>query len=293
MNLQWYPGHMAKTRRILSENIKMVDVVLELLDARIPKSSKNPIIDEIVGTKPRIIVLNKSDLADERISRQWEEWYTSNGYTCIFVNSIKGTGIASLKSKLMEIMKDKIEKEKQKGRKFRPIRTMVVGIPNVGKSSFINKIAGRASAITGDKPGVTRGKQWIRLNSQIDLLDTPGVLWPKFEDQETGLNLAFTGAIKDEVFDIVEVASILMERLSKKYPDELKSRFKLDSLAADNNLALLEAAGRKRGCVISGGEIDYYRIAAIVLDEFRGGKIGRITLETPMDTDIVRSDNND
>jgi len=285
MNLQWYPGHMAKTRRILTENLKLVDVVLELLDARIPKSSKNPMIDEIVGAKPRIIVLNKSDLADERVSRQWNEWYAANGYTCIFVNSIKGTGIDSLKSKLMEIMKDKIEKEKQKGRKFRPIRTMVVGIPNVGKSSFINKIAGRASAVTGDKPGVTRGKQWIRLNSQIDLLDTPGVLWPKFDDKETGLNLAFTGAIKDEVFDIVEVASLLMERLSQKYPDELKSRFKLDSLVADNNLELLEAAGRKRGCIISGGEIDYYRIAAIVLDEFRGGKIGRISLESPTDAD--------
>lgn len=291
MNLQWYPGHMAKTRRILSENLKLVDVVLELLDARIPKSSKNPVIDDIIGSKPRIIVLNKSDLADEKVSREWNEWYASKGYTSVFVDSIKGTGISSLKSKLKDMMKEKTDREKQRGRLFRSIKTMVVGVPNVGKSSFINKIAGKASAATGDRPGVTRGKQWIRLNSEIDLLDTPGVLWPKFEDQEVGLNLAFTGAIKDDVFDIAEVASILMERLSKIYPENLKNRFKLDTLELGSRLALLEAAGRKRGCIISRGEIDYYRIAAIVLDEFRGGKIGRISLEKPEDPMLFNTTN--
>ena len=282
MNIQWFPGHMAKTRRILAENLSLIDVVIELLDSRIPQSSKNPEIDEIIKNKPRVVALNKSDLADEKVSREWSKWYGENGYTCIFIDSIKGKGINELKAKLRELMKDKIEREKQKGRLFRPIRTMVVGIPNVGKSSFINKIAGRASAVTGDKPGVTRGKQWIRLNEEIDLLDTPGILWPKFEDEQVGLKLAFTGAIKDDVIDSVEVAAKFMEYMTAAYPENLKQRFKLDTLEDKIGHDLLRIAGKNRGCVISGGEIDYSRIAAIVLDEFRGGKIGRISLERPV-----------
>jgi ribosome biogenesis GTPase A len=281
VNIQWFPGHMAKTRRILSENLKLIDVVIELLDARIPRSSKNPDIDEIVKNKPRLVALNKSDLADEVVLREWGKWYNSNGYTYIFIDSIRGKGINNIKAKLRDMMKEKLERERQKGRRFRPIRTMVVGIPNVGKSSFINKIAGRASATTGDKPGVTRGKQWIRLNKEIDLLDTPGILWPKFDDLNVGLNLAFTGAIKDDIVDVVDVSMALMERLAMSYPENLKERYKLDSIDGMTGEMLLNVAGKNRGCIVSGGEVDLRRIAIIVLDEFRGGKIGRISLEHP------------
>ncbi len=281
MNIQWFPGHMAKTRRLLAENLSLIDVVIELLDARIPKSSKNPEIDDIIKNKPRVVALNKSDLADERISKEWGKWYNSNGYTYIFIDSLKGKGINELKASLRSLLKDKIERDKQKGRIFRPIRTMVVGIPNVGKSSFINRVAGKASAVTGDKPGVTRGKQWIRINEEIELLDTPGILWPKFDDSEVGMNLAFTGAIKDDVYDTVEAAATLLERLSKTYPKNLSERFKMTLEEGMDGLAILTAAGKKRGCSIPGGEIDYTRIAAVVLDEFRGGKIGRISLDIP------------
>ncbi|MFZ5988455.1 MAG: ribosome biogenesis GTPase YlqF [Bacillota bacterium] len=285
MNIQWFPGHMAKTRRILAENLKMVDVVIELLDARIPISSKNPEIDEIVRNKPKIVVLNKSDLADEKISALWSKWYNSKGYTNIFIDSIKGTGIKQLKSKMRELMKDKLQRDRQKGRISRPIKTMIVGIPNVGKSSLINKIAGKASAVTGDKPGVTRGKQWINVNDEILLLDTPGILWPKFEDQSVGINLAITGAIKDDVVDTVELASVLFERLGAAYPKNIMERYKLSPVEDRKGHELLKEAGKNRGCIVSGGEIDLTRIAAIVLDELRGGKIGKITLEKPGDTD--------
>ncbi|MDP4093672.1 MAG: ribosome biogenesis GTPase YlqF [Bacillota bacterium] len=281
MNIQWFPGHMAKTRRLLTENIKLIDVIIELLDARIPQSSKNPDMDDLLGTKPRVVVFNKSDLADAAVTTQWIKYYGKKGTFCIPAESRKGEGINLVKSKLREVMKEKIEREKQKGRLIRPIRTMVVGIPNVGKSSFINKIAGKASAVTGDKPGVTRGKQWIRINEEIELLDTPGILWPKFEDENVGLNLAYTGAIKDDVLDLTEVSASLMKKLSGTYENELKSRYKIEDVNNLNGLQLLEAAGRKRGCIISGGEVDYNRISAIVLDEFRGGKIGRISLEKP------------
>jgi len=274
---------MAKTRRILAENLKMVDVVVELLDARIPASSKNPEIDGIVKNKPKIVVLNKADLADEKISNEWSKWYNSQGYATIFIDSIKGTGIKQLKDQMRDIMKDRIERDRQRGRIFRPIRTMIVGIPNVGKSSLINKIAGKKSAVTGDRPGVTRNKQWINVNNEIQLMDTPGILWPKFEDKAVGINLAVTGAIKDEIIDTVELASILLEHLSKTYPENIKKRYKLESLQDKKGYELLEEAGKKRGCIISGGEVDLTRIAAIVLDEFRGGKIGRITLERPGD----------
>lgn len=290
MNIQWFPGHMAKTRRLLADNLKLVDVVIELLDARIPSSSKNPEIDSITGAKPRIAVLNKADLADEAVSREWMKWYSSRGYTVIFIDSIKGTGINQLKSSLRNIMKEKLERDRLKGRIFRPIRTMVVGIPNVGKSSFINKIAGKASAVTGDKPGVTRGKQWIRLNEEIELLDTPGILWPKFDDESIALNLAFTGAIKDEILDTVELAASLMTRLTDIYPEKLAQRFKLQTLEGQTGLNLLEKAGKNRGCIVSGGEIDLQRISTIVLDEFRGGKIGRITLEKPVWNEVVEND---
>ncbi len=285
MNIQWFPGHMAKTRRLITENLKLVDVIIELLDARIPFSSRNPEINSLINNKPRLVAFNKSDLADEQISRQWIEWYAQQGIKCILINSINGKGLNDIKTRARDLMSEKIERDKAKGKIFTPVRTMVVGIPNVGKSSFINKIVGKASAATGDRPGVTRGKQWIRINSDIELLDTPGILWPKFEDQEVGMNLAFTGAIKDDIMDISEVAMELLFRLSKIYPDELCARFKLNPDILENiePLELLETVGLKRGCIVSKGQIDYSRISAIVLDEFRGGKIGKITLERPND----------
>lgn len=281
MNINWFPGHMAKTRKLLAENLKLVDVVIELLDARIPESSKNPEIDAIVNNKPRLTVMNKADLADENISKEWQKWYASRNKPVIFNDSLKGSGINLVKMKLRELMKERIEKDRLKGRIFRPVRTMVVGIPNVGKSSFINKIAGRAIAATGDKPGITRSKQWIRINEEIELLDTPGILWPRFEDHEVALNLAFTGAIKDDILDTVEIAAALLEKLSIEYPDYLSRRFKLNNINGKTGLMLLETCGKNRGCIISGGEIDLQRISIIVLDEFRGGKIGKISLEKP------------
>lgn len=285
MNIQWFPGHMAKTRRLIAENLKLVDVIIELLDARIPFSSRNPEINSLINNKPRLVAFNKSDLADEQISSQWIQWYANQGIKCILINSITGKGLNDVKTRARDLMSEKIERDRAKGKLFTPVRTMVVGIPNVGKSSFINKIVGKATAQTGDRPGVTRGKQWIRINSEIELLDTPGILWPKFEDQEVGMNLAFTGAIKDDIMDTAEVAMELLYRLTKLYPKELCNRFKLEPDLIKNiePLELLEAVGRKRGCIISKGQIDYSRISAIVLDEFRGGKIGRITLEKPND----------
>ncbi len=283
MNIQWFPGHMAKTRRLIAENLKLVDVIIELLDARIPFSSRNPEINTLINNKPRLVAFNKSDLADDGISRQWVQWYAEQGINCILINSINGKGLNEVKTRARDLMSEKIQRDRAKGKLFTPVRVMVVGIPNVGKSSFINKIVGKATAVTGDRPGVTRGKQWIRINSEMELLDTPGILWPKFEDQEVGLNLAFTGAIKDDIMDTSEVAMELLYRLSRLYPGELRARFKLEPEAIENAepLELLETVGRKRGCIISKGQIDYSRISAIVLDEFRGGKIGKITLEKP------------
>jgi len=272
---------MAKTRRLIKENLKLVDVVIELLDARIPLSSRNPEIDKLVGQKPRIIALNKSDLSDPGKNKLWAQYFRKSNIEVIYTNAITGAGMDQLKIKLKELTRHKIESAAARGRTGRAVRTMVVGIPNVGKSAFINRIAGRASAQTGDKPGVTRTKQWVRINPEIQLLDTPGILWPKFEDPDTGLNLAFTGAIKDEIVDTAELAARLMERLAAMYPEKLMERYKLSQVKDRPGFALLEEAGRNRGCLVSGGEVDLNRIAAIVLDEFRGGKIGKITLEDP------------
>jgi ribosome biogenesis GTPase A len=282
LNIQWFPGHMNKTRKLLSENLKLVDIVIEMLDARIPRSSKNPEIDQIIGGKKRIIVLNKSDLSDSKISKEWVIHYKAKGILCVLTDSASGRGINQVLMCIREMMAEKIEYEKQKGRIFKPVRTMVVGIPNVGKSSFINRIAGKKSAVTGDKPGVTRGSQWIRLNREIQLLDTPGILWPKFEDIGIGLNLAYTGAIKDEIIDTTGIAAALMEDLARLYPENVKQRYKIEEIEGKTGEELLESAGRKRGCVVSGGIIDLNRIASIVLDEFRGGKIGKMSLEKPV-----------
>ena len=282
MHIQWFPGHMTKTRRMIIENISMVDVVIEILDARIPISSKNPEVDSLIRNKPKVVVLNKSDLSDPSVNKEWSDYYFKKGQKVVFINSLRGEGISQVKTAVIALMQEKLDRLKEKGRIFKSTRTMVVGIPNVGKSSFINRLAGKAIAETGDKPGVTRSKQWIRLDRDLQLLDTPGILWPKFDDIETGLNLGFTGAIKDDVMDSSELACILLERLVKTYPVQLKERFKLKlDLDESTGLQILEEAARNRGCIVSKGEIDYSRISMIVLDEFRGGKIALITLERP------------
>lgn len=296
MNIQWFPGHMAKTKKLIAGNLRMIDIVIEILDARIPYSSRNPEIDTLLKSKPKIIVLNKVDLADDQVSVRWSKWYDNSGYPNVLVDSIRGKGTQDLIQKLKEMMKDKFDKEKQKGKIYRPVRTMMLGIPNVGKSSLINRIAAGARTAVEDKPGVTRKEQWIRLEKGIEMLDMPGILWPKLQDRgienikgrkdykdykDIGINLAITGAIRDDILDIVEIASRLMEILSKTYPGFLKSRYKIEFPKDYTGYALLEEAGKKRGCLVSGGNVDLNRIAAVVLDEFRGGKIGKISLETP------------
>lgn len=276
-NINWYPGHMKKTRELIQENLKLVDAVVEVIDARIPVSSRNPIIDELVKSKPRIIVLNKSDLADAAISRAWEESFRNAGNSVLSMNCMSGSGVKEL-FKLLERMS--AEKNKERAMQ-KPFRLMIVGVPNVGKSSLINRMTGKKSAQTGDRPGVTRGKQWLRLKNNMQLLDTPGILWPKFEDPKAGMNLAFCGSIKDEILDVPTLGMELIGVLASEYPQLLTERYKLEEIA-DTPLENMENMAVKRGCILPGKRIDYERIGRLVLDEFRGGKIGRITLEKPV-----------
>ncbi len=280
MAINWFPGHMAKTRREIKENLKLVDAVIEIRDARIVRSSKNPDVDDICGNKPRIILLNKSDLSEAFITKEWIKHLSKENIRVIGVNCITGEGLKGIKPLLNELLKEKHDRMKAKGIVNITDRVMVVGIPNVGKSSFINKMAKNNIAKTGDRPGVTRSKQWIKTKIGIELMDTPGILWPKLESEETQLNLAFTGAIKDEVMDIEGLALNLIKRLQVDYADRLMTRYKLDKLDEDA-LENMNNIGRKRGAVISGGEIDYNRVAVMLLDEFRGGKLGQISLERP------------
>nr|WP_281426041.1 ribosome biogenesis GTPase YlqF [Crassaminicella profunda] len=284
--INWYPGHMKKTKELIQQNLKLVDVVVELLDARLPISSRNPQIDEIVVGKPRVIVLNKSDLANKKVTNEWIAYFKKSGTNAIAVNSMNGSGLDKLMTELEETVKEKMEKRIEKGMRKRPVRAMIVGIPNVGKSSIINRLTGKKSAKTGDKPGVTRGKQWVRLKGNIELLDTPGILWPKFEDQNVGLKLAFTGSIKDEILDIETIALRLIEYLCEKYPKYMIERYKLKEIEEDG-LMNMENIAKNRGCIMSGGRIDYTRVANIVMDEFRSAKIGKITLETPEDLSTI------
>lgn len=280
MAINWFPGHMKRTQRQISENLKLVDAVIEIRDSRIPKSSANPDIDKLVGSKPRIILLNKSDLSEKAVNNAWMK-HLSNDHTMVLeVNCLKGSGLQKIKPALNELLKEKHDRLRAKGLKKIISRIMVVGIPNVGKSTFINKMAKNTVAKTGDRPGVTKNKQWIKTAMDAEMLDTPGVLWPKFEDEETGLNLAFTGAIRDEIMDIEDLAYKLVERLQTFYPEMLKERYKIEEVYEDP-LQTMEAIARKRGCLMKGGEIDYNRIAVILLDEFRAGKIGNISLERP------------
>lgn len=282
MNLQWFPGHMSKTRRMISENLKLVDLVVELLDARLPLSSRNPEIDRILGPKPRLLVLNKADLADEKTTEAWLSYFKKEQMTAIALDSQSGKGFSAFAPALDQLMKEKLERDRAKGIMRHSIRLMAVGIPNVGKSSFINRLSGRNAAKTGDRPGITTTKQWIRIAGKYELLDTPGILWPKFEDPEVGKRIAFTGGIKDEIMDIEELACALLTFLSVEYPGLLLNRYKIaEDVLEEDSFALLEAIGKKRGCVISGGNIDTFRAASLVLDDFRSAKIGNISLEYP------------
>jgi ribosome biogenesis GTPase A len=282
MNIQWYPGHMVKAKRKIAEDLKLVDVVIELLDARIPMSSRNPEVDEIVGNKKRIIVLNKSDLSDPGLNRKWIEYFNRENTRAILANSVSGGGLKDVMSASRLLMKEKLDRLKSKGLLVKTTRALIIGIPNVGKSTFINKLAGKSVAQTGDRPGVTKSKQWIKVSPELELLDTPGILWPKFEDERVGMCLAFTGAIKDEILDVNELAQKLLEVLVTKFPDKLKQRYKLEDIPADMTTdKLIETIGRKRGCMIAGGTVDIQRVSVMLLDEFRGGRIGNITLEKP------------
>ncbi len=279
-NVQWFPGHMAKTRRMIEKNLKMIDVVVEILDARVPYSGRNKNFDDIIKNKPRLLVMNKSDLADDKKTYEWVNWYKGRDLTVIPISCAAGKGINDLIPRARALIQDKLDRDKERGRN-RTLRIMMVGIPNVGKSSLINRLAGRAGAKTGDRPGVTRGEQWIRLRSDAELLDTPGLLPPKFDDQDAAKRLAFTGAIRDEVINIELLAYDLCDYLASAYPALLCARYKLDSTDGLKGYEILEKIGRKRGCVISGGEIDFERAANLVIDELRAAKIGKITLESP------------
>ena len=288
MNIQWYPGHMTKTRRMIAEQLKNVDAVCEILDARIPISSRNPDVDELTAGKPRLVVLNRVDQADRSSTDRWAAYFRNKGCAVLESDAKSGQGTARFAGAVRELLAEKIRAYEEKGQN-RVLRVMILGIPNVGKSTFINKIAGRKTAKTEDRPGVTRSKQWVPIDRNLELLDTPGILWPKFEDQSVGLNLAYTGAVKDDILDTETLGCHLMAYLGDHYPEALSAAYKLPDIpereAEENDIAwgyrLLEAAGRKRGFLISGGEVDTERMAKILLDEFRGGKLGRFTLELP------------
>ena len=281
LNIQWYPGHMTKARRMIEEHVSMVDAVCEILDARIPRASRNPDIQSIAGEKPRLVILNRSDLADAGVTAEWKTALEREGQPVMVTDAKSGKGINSFSSEVRKILADKISYYESKGQAGRPLRCVILGIPNVGKSTLINKAAGRKVALAGDKPGVTRGKQWITLPNGIELLDTPGILWPRFESQEVGELLAITGAIKTEVFDSETLAANLMLRLRQMYPDALLNRYKLQPAEDASGYELLEAAARKRGFLVSGGEADTERMSITLLRELHEGKLGRLSLERP------------
>ena len=279
MHFQWYPGHMTKAKRMMQENIKLIDVVIELVDARIPISSKNPDIDDLAKNKSRIILLNKNDLANKEKTEEWKRYFEEKGFHVAMVNSKNGNGVKSVQNIVMEACKEKIERDRKRGIKNRPIRAMIVGIPNVGKSTFINSFAGKACTKTGNKPGVTKGKQWIKLNKNVELLDTPGILWPKFEDQTVGLRLALIGSIKDEILNVSDLAMELIVFLKENYKGILQERYEVDETI--DAVAVLEHIAEVRSCKKPGNELDIDKAAGILMEDFRSGRLGKITLETP------------
>lgn len=275
-NINWYPGHMKKTRELIKDNLKLVDLVIEVLDARIPISSRNPIIDELVGSKPRVIALNKTDIASDKETKRWREYFANEGSTPVAINAKSGSGVSNL-LKLLERMENQLSEGKMRQK---PLRMMIVGVPNVGKSSLINRLTGRKATQIGNKPGVTKGKQWLRLKNGMELLDTPGILWPKFEDNREGIYLAFCGSIKDEILDLPTLALELIKVLRRDYPNLLLARYKLDDSCLEyEDIELLDEICRRRGYILPGKRIDYDRAGKAILDDFRSGKIGRITLE--------------
>ncbi len=279
--VQWFPGHMAKTRRLIKESLPFVDLVTEIVDARIPLSSSNPELKEMIGNKPRIVLLNKCDVADEKTTACWVQYYKENGIYALPVDCRSGKGLNAYLPLVRQVLKDKIQRNTDKGMAGKPLRVMVVGIPNTGKSSFINKMAGRNRAKVADKPGVTRSNSWFAVGSGIELLDTPGVLWPKFEDKAVGDKLAFIGSVKDEILDSETMALRLISVLKDGYADKIAERFKISGFEDKEDYEILEMIGRRRGMLISGGEIDYERASVMLLDEYRGGKLGRLSLEFP------------
>lgn len=283
MNIQWYPGHMTKAKRMMQENIKLVDLILELVDARVPFSSRNPDINEMGGQKARIILLNKCDLADEKKTALWSDYFRKQGFQVVQVNSRSGSGLKAIHGAVQEACKEKIERDRKRGILNRPIRAMVAGIPNVGKSTFINSFAGKACTKTGNKPGVTRGAQWVRLNKQVELLDTPGILWPRFEDPEVGIRLAMIGSVKDEVINTEELALELLHFLKEEYSGTLEKRYGIPE--TEDVLSMLRGIAEKRGCLLKGNELDLGKAVGILLEEFRNGKLGRFTLEVPEEAD--------
>ncbi len=279
MHFQWYPGHMTKAKRMMQENIKLIDIMVELVDARIPVSSKNPDIDDLARNKYRLIILNKADMADPDVTALWEEYYKKKGFLVAKVNSQKGKGMNEVKKLIDVACKEKKERDKKRGILNRPIRAMISGIPNVGKSTFINSFAGKACAKTGNKPGVTKGKQWIKINKNVELLDTPGILWPKFEDQNVGLRLALIGSIKEEILNNTEITLLFIQFLLENYPGVLEKRYGVEENSAP--LAILEEIAKIRGCLMKGNQYDVDKAALIVLDDFRSLKLGRLSLEKP------------
>ena len=279
MHFQWYPGHMTKAKRMMQENIKLIDLVIELVDARVPISSRNPDIDELGKNKARLILPNKSDLAEDKWNDAWSEYFREKGFSVVKVNSKKGGGIKSINGVIQEACKEKIERDRKRGILNRPVRAMVVGIPNVGKSTFINALAGKACAKTGNKPGVTKGKQWIRLNKNVELLDTPGILWPRFEDQAVGLKLAFIGSIKDEILQTEELAAELVTFMNKNYPGVLESKYNVEE--DTDSYGMIARIAESRHCLVRGNELDTEKASVLLMDDFRNGRLGRLTLEYP------------
>ena len=279
MNIQWYPGHMTKAKRAMKEDIKLIDLIIELVDARVPLSSRNPDIDDLGAGKARMVLLNKSDLADERYNNAWTEYFEAQGFHVVKVNSKSGSGLKQINGVVQEACKEKIERDRRRGILNRPVRAMVVGIPNVGKSTFINSFAGKACAKTGNKPGVTKGNQWIRLNKSLELLDTPGILWPRFEDQQVGIRLALIGSINDQILNKDELAIELIRFLKRDYPNVLKERFGIET---EDEYQILKEVAKARACLQKGGEYDLIKASNILIDDYRNGKLGRMTLEFPI-----------
>lgn len=280
-SINWYPGHMTKAKRAMLEDIKLIDLVIELVDARIPMSSRNPDIDQMAAGKARLILLNKSDLADEARNAEWVRYFTQKGAHVLKIDSRRKADMKAVSSVIADACRDKKERDRKRGIINRPVRAMVAGIPNVGKSTFINSFAGRACAKTGNKPGVTKGKQWIRLNKDVELLDTPGILWPKFDDATVGIHLAFIGSVNDNIIDMTELAAELADFLGREYPQALESRY--GEAVNGGRTEVLGAVAKARGCLMKGGELDYGKAAAVLMEDFRSGKLGRITIETPSD----------